>query len=404
MSRQRRAESRGERLADLVVREVPRYLRDVLDAQTSGESAGMIYRQDGELQTRPVSTSAGDVIVTPAPPSDAEQVIPVHSHPPDSDSRLSAQDYLAFTQQFVATPSPRVDPPQGVVVLFDSADDTATVHGIEPTEAVFEVPLVERYQMAQQVRFFAANTPASALPQRLAGVISTLSDVTRESYATLPYRSADRGQSGGGLLSRLFGDSDDDDTDRPRADTAGESTVGVLDEIREEIEDFDLEPDDDPPEIPEPDPEPSRKPWLPPESMIPTVTNRELRRRGHSYRNFEPLEIHGVIETEDRQAARAALQFIEAGRWNDMLAEVHNTYHPLDGSGGRRSNERERMWRRHPQMLHWVGAWARANHQTNPLRDKPADIPHPPVDGDTEVTFGQPGVTPPGGTAARELR
>lgn len=120
---------------------------------------------------------------------------------------------------------------------------------------------------------------------------------------------------------------------------------------------------------------PRRSGSPPPESTLPEITAEELLRRPHSYRGFSPQLIDAVIDTENKTEARRVLQFIEDGRWDDMLADLHTAYVPLD------PDEREMFWKRNPGLLSWVGAWARANDLIDTRGDRPAGVENPhPVD------------------------
>jgi len=374
-SANRPGESPPESLADFLVAEKPGYLRRLIERQDGGETAGVVYRDGGELTQTEIAESDGSLIVSPSTPSVAEAPIPIHTHPPDSDARLSAQDYQAFVDRFVATPKPRVTPIQGVAVLYDNGDGTATVHAVSPTRSVFDVPLVERYQIGRQVQFLSRTIPPEQLPERLAGVIEVVDEVATESYATL--QVGEREETPG--LGRVFADPEDSD---PEDDDSADSTTGVLDQIEDEIESL-TETDPDPIET---DPPESDTAGLesdrvgdapPPMDVLPDVTSEELRRRPHSYRGFEPREFDTVIDREGVEAAREALGRVEAGRWEEMLKAVHDAYVPLDGERGKRSNERAQMWRRNPGLLHWVGVWARMNYLSDPRADKPDDVGYP---------------------------
>lgn len=371
----RPAESPPESLAEFLVSETPGYLRRLIERQDGGETAGVVYRDDnGELTQTEIAESDGSLIVSPSTPTAAEAPIPIHTHPPDSDARLSAQDYQAFVDRFVATPKPRVTPIQGVAVLYDEGDGTATVHAVSPTRSVFDVDLVERYQIGRQVQFLTRTIPPEQLPERLAGVIEVVDEVATESYATLQLE--ERRETA--VAARLFADPEDGDSEGNSPD----STTGVLDEIEDEIDSL-TERDPDPIET---DPPESDTAGLesdrvgdapPPMDVLPDVTSEELLRRPHSYREYEPREFDTVIDREGVEAAREALDRVEAGRWAEMLKGVHDAYVPLDGARGRRSNERARMWRNNPGLLHWVGVWARANFLSDPRADKPDDVGYP---------------------------
>lgn len=86
--------------------------------------------------------------------------------------------------------------------------------------------------------------------------------------------------------------------------------------------------------------------------------------RGHSWRNFEPEEFRRVIlaaEDQDNLARheaglREALQYIEDGRFEEMLAETHDFIWPLD------RDELQEWADRNPDMAKWVHIYARLNH------------------------------------------
>lgn len=106
----------------------------------------------------------------------------------------------------------------------------------------------------------------------------------------------------------------------------------------------------------------------PPLEELPDVTPQELRRRGHSYRNFEPEDVDAIIDSEGDAAAREFLDFIESGRWAPLLRALHKAYIPLD------TDEQNTLWRRNPDLLSWAGVWARANDQYDPRNDRPDDV------------------------------
>lgn len=100
-----------------------------------------------------------------------------------------------------------------------------------------------------------------------------------------------------------------------------------------------------------------------PEDILPEdgdgVTARDLTRRGHSYRNFDPGEFLQALRTEideqgdfdGRETVRTTLNFVESGRFADFLEATSRFYGNLD------RDERDTFTRRNPDTTQWMGVW-----------------------------------------------
>lgn len=107
---------------------------------------------------------------------------------------------------------------------------------------------------------------------------------------------------------------------------------------------------------------------------MPTLN--ELRRRGHSYRNFEPHEVMQLMKEEGRGAGRQFLAFMESGRYETMLDAAHDMYVRLD------ADEAKTFWRRNPDLMRWVMVWGVSEHLNPATKHKPDDIElYPEGDG-----------------------
>lgn len=87
---------------------------------------------------------------------------------------------------------------------------------------------------------------------------------------------------------------------------------------------------------------------------------REITRRPHSYRHYEPEEFIALAEQGERGFARQELDVIESGRFSDMLSEAHSFWWPLD------QDEKEEFYSKNPGLVRWIEAWAAAEVQSRP--------------------------------------
>lgn len=89
---------------------------------------------------------------------------------------------------------------------------------------------------------------------------------------------------------------------------------------------------------------------------MPISSISELTRRSHSLRNFEAeefIQAWNMAETEgERQQVRAAMDFIEAGRFSDMLRQTFSMMVHLD------LDELEQFAEDNPWLIRWVQVWA----------------------------------------------
>jgi len=99
------------------------------------------------------------------------------------------------------------------------------------------------------------------------------------------------------------------------------------------------------------------------------VTLNELRKRGHSYRNFEPYEIAQLMTDQSRDTGREFLAWMEGGRFQPMCKQVWNMSKSLD------IDEIETFWRRNPDVMRWATIWAVSETVSLPNRFKPDGIP-----------------------------
>jgi len=110
------------------------------------------------------------------------------------------------------------------------------------------------------------------------------------------------------------------------------------------------------------------------------VDMEEIGARPHSYRNWDPDEIARIAFQEGEYTAREWLQYIEAGRFNEMLEAIHKMYVPLD------ADERETFWKRNPSVMVWVHVWAILNAQLSPRAAAPDDV-ELPLGGMTVIEY-----------------
>lgn len=110
------------------------------------------------------------------------------------------------------------------------------------------------------------------------------------------------------------------------------------------------------------------------------VDLQTVERKPHSYRNWDPDLIARIVFQEGKAEARRYLNFIEAGRFERMLANIHKMYIPLD------PDERETFWERNPGVMVWVHVWAIANDQRTP-RDGAPDGVELPLGGMTTFEY-----------------
>lgn len=83
---------------------------------------------------------------------------------------------------------------------------------------------------------------------------------------------------------------------------------------------------------------------------------RELIRRGHSIRNFDPEEFRDLVDEyehipEGKAEARKALKFVESGRFYPMLQAAHKFFRHLD------PDEQRDFARRNPGLIEWVNLY-----------------------------------------------
>lgn len=99
---------------------------------------------------------------------------------------------------------------------------------------------------------------------------------------------------------------------------------------------------------------------------MPTLD--ELRRRGHSYRNFDPYEVANLMDESGRGEGRQFLGWVESGRMQPMLKATFDFYVPLD------PDERKMFWRRNPDLMRWTVVYAISEHLNTLTQFKPDDV------------------------------
>lgn len=87
----------------------------------------------------------------------------------------------------------------------------------------------------------------------------------------------------------------------------------------------------------------------------------DIKRRPHSYRNYEPQEfIYLIEEGENIREIRPALRRIEDGRFHTMLEKAHRFWFPLD------QDEMELYAERNPRLIQWLEVYAKLEEQIAP--------------------------------------
>lgn len=100
-----------------------------------------------------------------------------------------------------------------------------------------------------------------------------------------------------------------------------------------------------------------------------TTANDIVLGQGHSYRNFNPLEIAEIVENDDltlheqQQELQQVLSFIESARLRDFCERTFAFFIKLD------RDEKELFTRRNPDLMQWVSVWGLSQEATDPLTE-----------------------------------
>lgn len=81
------------------------------------------------------------------------------------------------------------------------------------------------------------------------------------------------------------------------------------------------------------------------------LTAQDLTTRGHSLRNFDPEDFREVANGQGKREAREALEFVESGRFEPVLAATQRMFRALDG------DERRQFAKENPGLMRWVNVW-----------------------------------------------
>jgi len=204
----------AERVADVLVRESPDELREMLTRtrENGHETALTAFRRPGGRWSRTdMETGTATAVTIPSPPDSAVESIGVHSHPVPGPVGFSVEDYLQFARFYVMSQPFSGEPARGYAVVGQRFNDMeagrGVIHVIAPTAAMSAQSIVHRRHLVQTIQSIKAETPRDertlSFPQTDA-IREALSDVTTETYRQFQMPDANRPSSARAAHSPVF--------------------------------------------------------------------------------------------------------------------------------------------------------------------------------------------------------
>lgn len=91
---------------------------------------------------------------------------------------------------------------------------------------------------------------------------------------------------------------------------------------------------------------------------------KDIMKRPHSWRHYEPQEFQYLIDEEYKKSrVRQELRGIEAGRFHEYLENAHEFWWPLD------VDEKVEFAEKNPRLVQWIEVYAQLEDQSLPSKD-----------------------------------